>query len=156
MTSANKYWWGHLKTMYYTRWKKWLWSAKITPRYHLRYMHYAFMSEYSSDPAYFEISCRFRTIISLYVYVEYFFSSAKWPHCLTHYWWILNCVHCPSGEINMAVHSENSPHTCSHFLELCYARSSGEEMFTACGSDAGILWIALVPFRSSSGHGNVE
>ena len=38
----------------------------------------------------------------------------------------------PSGEINMAVHSENSLHTCSHLLELSLVRmqSGDEELVT--------------------------
>ena len=41
------------------------------------------------------------------------------------------CARYSSGEINMAVHSENSSHTCSLLLQLSFARSGGKELVDA-------------------------
>ena len=61
-----------------------------------------------------------------------------------------------SGEINMAICSENLAHTRSKLLEFSFAQNGGKELAAAHSDDSGILQIALVPFQSYSGHPNVE
>ena len=57
-----------------------------------------------------------------------------------------------SGEINMAIHSENLAHTRSKLLELSLAQNGGKELVAACSDDSGTLRIVLVPFQSYSRH----
>ena len=47
-------------------------------------------------------------------------------------------------------------HTRLQLLQLSFARNGSKELVTTCNDDSVILWIALVPFQTYSGHTNME
>lgn len=46
-----------------------------------------------------------------------------------------------SGEINMAIQSENSTHACLQFLELSFAWIGGEGSVAACSDESEIYTV---------------